>query len=400
MCGSPRKICGGKPSHTAMPFQCASRLPIVSVQRPLRVGTRYVVAPPDTTRLGAPTAHRSLHVRKRIHPRPNDVAADATGGLLVIGTGGVIPASILSRPIAAAGSCGSTITSGSGSWGVLKREGEGDGVLRGEYCLVAHPASATIKAELEPIVLKCRFTRSTLDKIAEVLQFDGEVDVTHHHFLRHNEHDGREVQNAGDACVHQSVCDFLRGLGGHRDDCHFHVLLANDLGQLVDSEYANREFSVAEPLHVHVECSPNFEPFLLKAAIGKQSRAEISDADEHDRLQAARAQQVCDHARELLDIVAQSAGSKLPEVSEVFAKLRGFHTRDLRERFARDRANVIGLQSLQAPKINRQTINRFAGYFRTVRPFQARDNYCKAAARASAAQSTNINSFESSRACA
>src|SRR5262245_55209257 len=41
-------------------------------------------------------------------------------------------------------------------------------------------------------------SKLVLDEVTQVLQFDGEVHVVDHHFLRHLQNDRREIQNAGD----------------------------------------------------------------------------------------------------------------------------------------------------------------------------------------------------------
>jgi len=57
--------------------------------------------------------------------------------------------------------------------------------------------------------------RSALNKIAEVFQLDGEVDVIDHHVLRHGEDAGREIQDARDARLDKLVGDGLGYIGWH-----------------------------------------------------------------------------------------------------------------------------------------------------------------------------------------
>src|ERR1043166_5201128 len=61
-----------------------------------------------------------------------------------------------------------------------------------------------------------------LDEVAQIFKFNGEVNIVDHYFLRHVQHDGREVQDAHDAAVHQHIGHFLRGGGGHGEDGHTH----------------------------------------------------------------------------------------------------------------------------------------------------------------------------------
>src|SRR6266700_6370239 len=61
---------------------------------------------------------------------------------------------------------------------------------------------------------------SVLDEVAEVLQFDGEVDVIDHDLLGHLQNDRREVEDTGDAAADQPVGHLLRCRGGHGDNGH------------------------------------------------------------------------------------------------------------------------------------------------------------------------------------
>ena len=56
-----------------------------------------------------------------------------------------------------------------------------------------------------PGAFRCRFNALLLDEVAEVLEFDREVDVLHHDGVGHGQ-DGRgEVEDPRDACVDQLV---------------------------------------------------------------------------------------------------------------------------------------------------------------------------------------------------
>jgi hypothetical protein len=108
----------------------------------------------------------------------------------------------------------------------------------------------------------------------------------------------------------------------------------------------------------------------LKTAIRKERRAQISHADEDDGLEAARAEQIGNHLRELLYIVAQSTRAELAEISQVFAQLRRLDARNFCQGFAGNRANAIRFQALETTQVNRKTIDRLPGNFRAVRFFQ------------------------------
>src|SRR5262249_53625880 len=101
---------------------------------------------------------------------------------------------------------------------------------------------------------------------------------------------------------------------------------------------------------------------------------EVSYADENDRLQTGRAQFIGNHFRQLDHIVAEPAGAELPEVSEVFAKLSGFHAGDFGERFAGDGLNFVVPQPRQTTQVNRQPVNRLARNLRSMELLQGREN--------------------------
>src|SRR4051812_26531679 len=91
---------------------------------------------------------------------------------------------------------------------------------------------------------------------------------------------------------------------------------------------------VALPFCIHVKGANDLKALLLKSAVTEQRASEISDTNEDHRLQPRRAQEVGNHFRQLLDVVAKPARTELPEVSEVFAKLCGLNSRSLGQCFA------------------------------------------------------------------
>src|SRR6185437_13782712 len=59
--------------------------------------------------------------------------------------------------------------------------------------------------------------RPPLRMEGEDLQLDGQIDLTHVHARWHGEHDGREVEDAGDPGGDQTVTHSLRGRRGRGD---------------------------------------------------------------------------------------------------------------------------------------------------------------------------------------
>src|SRR5688572_5555134 len=99
---------------------------------------------------------------------------------------------------------------------------------------------------------------------------------------------------------------------------------------------------------IHIKGRDDFESFLLETFVGKEGEAKVADANEDDGLEAVGAEEVEDHFAELLDVVSEPARAELAEVSEILAKLSGFHASGFGERFAGDGADVILLKPLQA----------------------------------------------------
>ena len=121
----------------------------------------------------------------------------------------------------------------------------------------------------------------------------------------------------------------------------------------------------------HKTRSDDLKTFLLETAVAEQRGAEVADTDEHDRLEPVRAQQIGDHLRELVDVVAETAGAELPEVGEIFAQLRRFHARGPGERFAADRLEMVLPEPLEAAQIHREPVDGLARDLGAVGSFQA-----------------------------
>src|SRR6266498_4965966 len=126
---------------------------------------------------------------------------------------------------------------------------------------------------------------SHLDKIAQILQFNGEVDVVDHDLLGHLQHDGREVQDSGNATADQLVGHLLGGGSGHGDNGHAHAAFPHDVFQLFDRINRLLDLLVASAIHVDVEGGDDLESFLLEPAVGQESQAEVADSDQDHRLQ-------------------------------------------------------------------------------------------------------------------
>src|SRR5436190_10606870 len=163
-----------------------------------------------------------------------------------------------------------------------------------------------------------------LDEVAEVFEFDGEVDVVDHDIVWNVQDDGGEIENASDTGIDQFVGDFLGFGGGDGDDRRFDAPFLEDFGKAIHGIDGSGDRLFAPASRFHVKGADNFETFLFETFIGKERETEIADADEDDGLKAGGAEQVGDHFAELLDIVTETAGAELAEVGQVFAELGGF----------------------------------------------------------------------------
>jgi len=213
-----------------------------------------------------------------------------------------------------------------------------------------------------------------LREVAQVFQFDGEVDVVDHDFFRHGKHDGREVQDACHARVNKLVRHFLRGDGGHGEDGHLDILLGDKVRQFIHAINRLLDLLVALALWLGVKGGDNLKSFLLKSTIRNERESEMSDADENHRLQPRRAEFLGDFFEEVGDIVAEPTRAERAEVGEVFAQLRRLDARRFRQRLAAHGADAVLVQSRKAAQINRKAINRLARDFGSSILLQARKN--------------------------
>src|SRR5213079_2982256 len=108
--------------------------------------------------------------------------------------------------------------------------------------------------------LSARFpVRSVVNKVAEVFQFDGEIDVVDHHFLGHLQDERGEIQDAGDARFDELVGDFLGDDRRYAQDCHADAAFADKPGQVFHALDRLRDRLFAFPVRIDVERGHNLE---------------------------------------------------------------------------------------------------------------------------------------------
>ena len=189
---------------------------------------------------------------------------------------------------------------------------------------------------------------------AQDLQLVRQVDPAHVDVVRHLQ-DGRgEVQDAAHARGDERVADVLRRLGRVGDDADAGALGAHDLVEVLERPDAPAGDDRADERRVGVEQRGDAEAAVVEAAVPGEGRAEVPDADEHDRPAAAEAEHAADLALELGDVVADAAGAVRAEVRQVLAQHGRADAGGRGERVAADgRAAVLG-QRVQGPQVDRQ----------------------------------------------
>ena len=70
-----------------------------------------------------------------------------------------------------------------------------------------------------------------MDEIAQVFQFDGEIDVVHHDVFGDGQDDRGKIQNADDAALDEAISHLLSHGRRNGQDRHFDMVLRNKLGQ-------------------------------------------------------------------------------------------------------------------------------------------------------------------------
>ena len=200
----------------------------------------------------------------------------------------------------------------------------------------------------------------TLNEVAQVFQFDGEVDIVDHHLFRHRENDGRKIQNARNPGINQIVGDGLGSGGGHGENRHLDRMFADERGHFIHAENGLLDFLVTLAAGFGIKGGENFKTFFFKPAIGDERKTQVADADEDDRLQTGGAEFVGNFSGQFVDIVAEAARAECAEVGEIFAELSGLDAGGLGERLAGNRADAVLAQAGEAAQINREAINRFA----------------------------------------
>ncbi len=197
------------------------------------------------------------------------------------------------------------------------------------------------------------------DEVAEVFEFDGEVDAVDDDVFGDVEDGGGEVEDGLDAGFDEGVGDFLGAGGGDGEDGHLDLVLLDEAVHGGEGEDGDGEVAAAG-FGGDVEGGDDFETFFAEAAVAEEGGAEVPDADEDDGLETVVAEDFADGGGEAIDVVAEAAGAELAEVGEVFAELGGFDTGGLGERFGGDGVDVVHLEALEAALVDGESVDRLS----------------------------------------
>src|ERR1051325_10174751 len=115
---------------------------------------------------------------------------------------------------------------------------------------------------------KVSLRRSALDKVAEVLKFDRQVNIVHRHFFRNLENDRGEIKNSRNASADEGVGHFLSGRGGNGEDGHPHPRLMDKFRQFLHRVNRLSHCFVVTPGGVEIEGGDNLKSLLLESTIG------------------------------------------------------------------------------------------------------------------------------------
>ena len=201
------------------------------------------------------------------------------------------------------------------------------------------------------------------DEVAEVFQFECEIDVVDGDGGRDLEDDRREVEHSLDAGHHEAVDHGLGILDGHAEDREFDGFLGDEFLQVRVGENRDGHSTGAGGFRIRVERGDDFESFLLEAMIAQQRGAEIPRADEDDRLEVFAAESLTNDRGERLDRVAEAAGTELAEVGEVLAELCGLDSGGAGEGGGADGGHAVIVEFLKATVIDGKPVD---GLFRDV----------------------------------
>jgi len=207
--------------------------------------------------------------------------------------------------------------------------------------------------------------RSVLNEVTQVFQLDREVHVVDHDSSERRARWG-EIQNTGDAVLHERVGHFL-GDGGGTVRIAIFTRAVEQAGKFLHAE--NRlGMRLSAGVWVHVEPrDDSILPFRNRDTTG--APGQDADTHEDDRLQLV----VPSSSEIFLESSRRRSRGRACELRNRRdpCAIGWLHAGHLRQRFAGHGLDAVLLEPRQAAQVNGETINRLARNFGAVGFFQA-----------------------------
>src|SRR5215210_3269777 len=188
-------------------------------------------------------------------------------------------------------------------------------------------------------------------EVERVQQVHGRARRVNGDLWRHLQECFRVVEDDLHAGVDEVVRHLLCGLGGHREDTHDHVLLADHTLEVVVGTHGERVADLVTDLAgILVEQRNDAEAVVREDVRPGDGLSEVARSEQRDVVLAGGAQDLADLRHERVDVVAHAALAELAEAGQVAPDLRRVDVRVVGQLLGRDRLapHLLGLgQHLQ-----------------------------------------------------
>ncbi len=129
------------------------------------------------------------------------------------------------------------------------------------------------------------------------------------------------------------------------------MLRADEVFELVELQNRLIVRLAAFAFHIDIEAGDDLEALFFKALVGEQCRAEMADADDHDRLKLFAPQNLGNPLAQLQDVVPETACAEMTKAGQILAQLGRFDARRQRECLARCGLHAVFRESIQTAQI-------------------------------------------------
>src|SRR3954471_24876389 len=190
----------------------------------------------------------------------------------------------------------------------------------------------------------------------QLLQIDPQIDILQKHPWPPLHPHGGEVENAADAGVGQGVIVLLRRLGGDGEDPNLRSRLGNHLGQLLTGAYCEAANLPPDHLGIVVDPGDDVEGSIVEAEVAGEGAAEISHADDHQRVPAIEAEERIQVLGEEVHLVADTADAELAELREVLPDLGRREMIAARQLLGGDALDALLLEVAQTAQVEGEPV--------------------------------------------